>query len=200
MPNEKTPRAAAELLAGKAEQLAAFSHPTIMAKFYEPELLGALPHSVSKDPIVLSDYIENCSRFLMRLKSERDVRLKGQEGLFCEEVIWEDRGVQKSGFRIDVEYLRDTMGIDPTKVLCYRKTAPSVETKEENDWTTNYLDAKNEVVDTGEQAPLVMVANLSELSKHGPVASVTDEGGLAIHFIKPTKVSQKTVMSLVWAE
>jgi hypothetical protein len=170
-----------------------------MSQFHEPELLGALPQSV-KDPIILSSYIENCSRFLMRLRSERDVRLKGQEGLFCEEVTWVDDDIQKTGFRIDVEYLQTVMCVDPTKVLCYRKTTPSLDAKEENDWTTNYLDAKSQAVDPSEGTPLVMVANLSELSKHGPVASVTDEGGLTIHFINPTKVSQKSVMSLVWAE
>lgn len=191
----------AEYVADNAEQLAAFSHPTIMNQFRDAGLLNALPHTISRDPINLSEYIEHCSRFLMRLRSERDARLRGQEGLFCEEVFWEgEDGSQKSGFRIDIDHLRSMMNVDPTKVLCYRKTVPSLEAKEENDWTTNYIDAKNEHVEVDGKAPLVMVANLAELSRLGPVASVTDEGGLAIHFISPTKVSQKSVISLVWAE
>lgn len=184
-------------------------HPWTHEMFTDPQFFNALPERIQGDPQILGEYIAHCNRFYESLYGERLKNSKGDTSGLLGPVIeapsvpHQDGRVRdaESGKKINVPYLR-TIGIDPSKVLFFRVTQPSVQPKPEYYWTSDYFETTRgltaEIPSAQRRTAVILVADLETLdARGGLIQDINDDGGLPVRQLGLDPFDQKEALATI---
>ena len=143
--------------------------PMLVDTFLIPGLLDGLREKLSDQEV--ADMITNSSDFQEIITEERSKRSSGDlTGLFGDNVhipesIHENGRVRiaEDDYRVNVDYLKD-IGIDPKKVLYFRRTQPSETPKPEYYWTSAFGEVvrglKTEISPEKRASSIILVSEI----------------------------------------
>lgn len=152
-------------------------------------------------------YLKNTSKFESKLKKDRWLNASGSsETLFgpedtAPEVIKQNGDLRRAETEktINITNIRES-DIDPSKVLIFRTTQLSDESKAELYWTSDYFQTLRGLsVEMGKtkESAVVLVSNLEEICNGGAIMDTNDDNGLAIRRISSAPFDQKVVLAII---
>ena len=184
-------------------------HPMVLESFLDPSFFKSLPEGIKKDPLELTVYIGNSSRFADAVTSQRSLRAKGDEtGLLGKNVdIPETAGADgtvrpaESGQLFQTEALRK-MGINPDYVLFFRLTQPADEPKPEAYWTSDFYESQRglqqEISGEKRARAVTLVAGLTEIDRDGGlIQDRNDDGGMSVRRITQQPFDQNRSLAII---
>ncbi len=160
--------------------------PRVAMYFEDAKLFEALV-SAGMNETNLKEIIKNSSAF-------ND--LKRNAGFFSGEATIDDpaslhqNGVRRrseTGAIINLDYIREK-GIDPSKVLFFRRTQPSDSPKPEYFWTTDFFETVSglqvEIPEPQRQTSVILISDMLTISgSKGLMTDINDDQGLAVRQI-----------------
>lgn len=185
-------------------------NPFVLQYFEDPALIKALPVELSGDDEKLAELISDSGRFNDIIATEEAKRYSGDKsGLFGEEVLTQElkdpdgRGrIAESGFKLNVDYL-ETLGIDPKKVLFFRRTQPSDgKPKPEFYWTSDYSETSKgltvEINGQSRKTSVILVATLDTINQNGGlIRDINDDSGQPVRQIGIEPFDQSNALAII---
>ena len=185
-------------------------NPIVDQYFEDPNLFGALPDEIRESDEKLEEVIYNCGKFHDILHKEQSKRYaKDTSGLFGDKVFTREledpngRGrIAEEGFKLNVSYL-NSLGIDPEKVLFFRRTQPSGDApKPEYYWTSDYSEALKgltaEITGERRKTSVILVATLNTINQNeGLIQDINDDSGISVRQIGIEPFDQSKALAIV---
>lgn len=184
--------------------------PSVEAAFKNRDFYNALPQDLKNDPELLAEYAKNSSMFDSIISKERRKRWDGDvRGLLGEKIIAPNtftkdgrKRREESGYRLDIEYLT-TLGIDPSKILFYRRTDSSEEAKPELFWTSDFSEVAHglqaEIPVDRREDTVVLVMDLKSLDSlgNGLLHDVNDDSGMSVRLINQIPIGHDKALVII---
>ncbi|OGG55745.1 hypothetical protein A3D71_00860 [Candidatus Kaiserbacteria bacterium RIFCSPHIGHO2_02_FULL_55_20] len=175
------------------------------------DFFEGIPDILRNDRQRLLQYITNSSRFHDLIHTARKRAWSGDStGLLGKEV--EIQGIvghagkerrKEAGLMLNLEYLR-SIGIDPSKVLFFRRTDPGeADPRPERYWTSDYGEALDgltaEIGYPRRASTIVLVADLQtiEVAGHGLIQDINDDSGISVCQITNNPFNQREALAVL---
>ena len=195
-----------EAVAAAAQLATKELSPFVIERFQDPILFSALKEIVKGDPKLLVEYLENCSQLEIELNKDRFARGEGKvlgEEVELPESVHSDGRTRRaeSGARINLEEIT-RRGIDPSKVLFFRVTQPTIEPKPEYYWTTDFRETQRglnvEISEEKRQTAVTLIADLATVAgEKGLIQDINDDNGLAVRQISMEPFDQARCLAVI---
>lgn len=153
-------------------------------------------------------YLKNTSLFESKLKKDNWLSAAGEPNtMFGAETVAPEISKAngaiippESGKVIEIDNLREA-GIDTSKVLIFRATQPSDQSKPEYYWTTDYFETKKglsaEMGESNRKTAIILVSNLEQICEGGAIKDKNDDNGLSLRRIDMSSYDQKTALGKI---
>jgi hypothetical protein len=170
-------------------------HPIIIEYFSEPKFFNALPLILRHNPIKMMKLIEQNSKFNDAIM---DPKLYGEIIKTIRQKA-DGKIIEESGPKINLDHLR-SIGINPSNILVFRLTQPSIAAKPELYWTTDFYETRKglraEISPEKRKTAIVLISTLGEINSNGGlIRDKNDDAGLSVRQINNKTFNQGKCIS-----
>lgn len=166
-----------------------------LENFKNPDFFYSLPQDIRDSDEKLLELLSNNSLFNNIIHRERLKKWANDtSSLFGDDTAiaetFHDNGRvrrDESGYKINVEYLI-SQGIDPSKVLFFRRTQIADKPKPEYYWTSDYAEVQwgltREIPPSQRQSSVILISDLTTINNNeGLIQDINDDQGLSVRQI-----------------